>query len=181
VGEPRSLPLIADRRNQMVLFGQEGTRRRAYENSSGALQSVCEKLEIETIIDIGTPIDIGFQHLGQVPIVQMGKCSEARISQILSESKVAFLDYGDSRYLAKSGVFAAYCAHRVVPIVAQPCPRYLDNLRLGINYLAVEESAALTSLQSVADAAYEWYNAHNVNVQTQVVLAKINRLLPCPI
>jgi hypothetical protein len=183
ISEPQLVSLMRDRLNQLVLFGQAGTRRRAYQNMFHSLKLICEQLNITTIVDIGTPIALEFQQIGAARIVQMGELSETRISQILAESKVAFLDYGDSRHLAKSGVFAAYCAHGVVPIVAQASPMVLDDLRLGVNYLAFDIArdrlCDFTSLQDVADAAHEWYFTHDLRIQTQAVLAKVNALVPC--
>jgi hypothetical protein len=184
-GEPRSVPLIADRCDQLVLFGQVGTRQRAYQNAFHSLKSICEQLNIATIVDIGTPIQLGFQQIGSARIVQAGELPKVRISQILSESKGAFLDYGDSRYLAKSGVFAAYCAHGLVPIVSQASPVVLDHLRAGVDYLAFDAQrdrlCDFTSLQDVADAARAWYRTHDLNIQTQAILAKVKALIPCTI
>jgi hypothetical protein len=180
MGEPRSVPLICDRINQLVIFGQVGTRQRAYQNAFHSLQLICDQLNIDTIIDIGTLIELRFQKIGAAKVVQMGELPEAQISQILSESKVAFLDYGDSRYLAKSGVFAAYCAHGMVPIVSQSSALRLDDLHSGQNYLAFDARCSrlcdFSSLQDIANAAYAWYQTHNIDVQTQTIASAIKAL-----
>ena len=86
MGEAQDLLPLSKRKKQLVVFGQTGSRTRAYRESLPVIDRVCQSLEIEQILDIGQPTGIGLRSVGEVPLVEMGRRSSAEISQILKDS-----------------------------------------------------------------------------------------------
>jgi hypothetical protein len=172
VGEPETLPLpLSRRRRRLVVFGTYGRRLEVYGRSAERLRRGCRALGIEEVLDIGkrlpTVPDVG------APVVVCGELSGARVSEVLADSVAGVIDY-PARMLGKSTIFAAYCAHRLIPIVAA----YGDELRAdglepGKHYHLIEdaEELSLSKGQEVADNAYHWYQEHNLSVHANAVAA----------
>ncbi len=117
IGEVREPLPLSKRSLRLVIFGGKGTRLRVYQRSHRALAAVCETLKIQEILDIGPPLDQPLEFLTGIPIHALGIQSAQEISQVLGTAIAGFLNY-PTAYLGKSGIFAAYCAHGVIPIVA---------------------------------------------------------------
>jgi hypothetical protein len=115
VGEPKSVPLLADRSPQLAVFGLGG-RASAYQRFLPLVERICLQSGIHQIVDIGTPTGLNFSRLTKIPIIEMGRLSASDVSEVLSESMFGWLSYDIDR-LGKSSVYAAYAAHGLVPIV----------------------------------------------------------------
>ncbi len=122
VGEPSApLPLSA-RARRLVVFGGPGTRARAYRELGPALALACRTLGIEEICDIGPDIGPGDGLPAAdlpVPVRRLGALPGAEVSELLAGSLAGFLGY-PAPFLPKSTIFAAYCAHGVLPVCAWP-------------------------------------------------------------
>jgi hypothetical protein len=88
------------------------------ENPSAELELTCQLLGIEEIWDVGPSTSLTLSTVNGVPVVQLGQRSAAEISGFLLNSLAGFFDYNPD-YLAKSGIFAAYCAHGLLPVSAR--------------------------------------------------------------
>ena len=163
MGEVQDLLPLSERKKQLVIFGQAGSRMQAYRESLPAIDRVCQSLEIEQILDIGQPTGIGLRAVGEVPLIEMGRRSSTEISQILQTSIAGFLNYDPTR-LAKSGVFAAYCAHGLLPVSADDGDDR-DQITAGQHYWVPSGSCDRTALQTIADQAYLWYQSHSLSAQ----------------
>jgi hypothetical protein len=118
VGEPAMVPRPADRRPRaMVVFGGRGNRRRAYSRLRSALGAACSALDIAEILDLGPVIDALPAQVAGVPVRALGPRPHEEVSAILLRSYAGFLAY-PAPFLPKSTVFAAYCAHGLVPVCA---------------------------------------------------------------
>ena len=116
VGEPSLVPAPEERPPNMVVFGQPGTENKIYSEPWGALSaSVVETLGIKEIIDIGTRKTAPPRLVGRAPVMTMGQLAPDRVSKVLVSCRFGLLNYDIAR-LQKSGVFAAYAAHGVIPI-----------------------------------------------------------------
>jgi hypothetical protein len=116
VGEPSLVPAPEERPPNMVVFGQPGTEDKVYREPWGALSaSVVETLGIKGIIDIGTRKTAPPRLVGPAPVMTMGQLAPDRVSRDLVSCRFGLLNYDIAR-LQKSGVFAAYAAHGVIPI-----------------------------------------------------------------
>lgn len=177
IGEPEQTPLnLKERKRRLVVFGGHSNRWRVYKKSLDALEEVCRALAIEEVFDVGPPADLIMAQINGVPLVQRGQRSAAEVSAILSDSIAGFFDY-NTAFLAKSTIFAAYSAHRLIPISASREATQADGLEAGIHYWTANDYDTTLSLedgQRIADNAYAWYQTHNLSVQAERFISHLN-------
>ncbi|XWK91362.1 MAG: hypothetical protein U7127_15325 [Phormidium sp.] len=177
IAEPKKLPLLTERPRRLVVFGATPTRRRVYQKSLTALERTCQELLIEEILDIGPATGLEISEINGIPVVAMGEIAAVEISNILSSSVVGFFNY-DIDYLAKSTIFAAYCAHRLLPVGTSSSYLQDDGLQTGKHYCLADhltQSLSLEAGQAIADNAYTWYHSHNLSIQAKVFAAQLNK------
>lgn len=173
VGEPNKniLPL-SERQRRLVIFGQRRTKLRVYQESSVSVIKACQALNIQEIWDIGESTGLNLSSIGGVSIAETGKLSTLEISEILSSSVAGFLNY-NTTYLAKSGIFAAYCAHGILPISYRRSALAVDGIESGQHYWIPEVLKSvpdqLEELQKIADNAYLWYQSHTLPIHAQTL------------
>ena len=172
VGEPKPEQLrpLSQRSKRLVIFGGRGTRSRVYQRSLFALERTCRELQVEEILDIGPPLDLELPLINQTSVKSLGVKRTQEISQRLSDSIVGFFDYS-LEFLAKSTIFAAYCAHRLLPVGVFYSGKETDGLKAGKHYWIGDthpEPMSLIPGQLVGDNAYRWYQEHQLSTQAQV-------------
>ncbi|MDJ0733707.1 MAG: glycosyltransferase family 1 protein [Nostocaceae cyanobacterium] len=187
VGEPESLPPLIKRSRSLVVFGGPGPRSRVYKRGKLALQRICYQLNITEILDIGSDLGFEIEPVNGIPITSLGVKSAAEISKILSTAMVGFFDY-PTEFLAKSGIFAAYCAHKLLPVgvwyeaAAQTYSRVeqeIDDLVAGKHYWLGDRHVGnmnLDAAQIVADNAYTWYQTHQLSVHARTFAERFHLL-----
>lgn len=167
VGESKVRLPLSDREPRLVVFGGVGPRSRVYQRSLPLLEQVCCKLEIQEIIDIGPPLEQPLPQVAGQAVKVLGIQPAAEISRLLAGSKAGFFDY-PLTYIEKSTIFAAYCAHGLLPVgVSYP----------GLGSLGIEPGQQFWSgdcfgeavngqqLQAIANQACAWYQDHNLKQQ----------------
>lgn len=161
VGEPDPVPALADREPRMLVFGGPGARSRAYGPERETLAAACRLLGIEEISDVGPPLAMPLPGtLDGVPIRALGPLPAAEVSARMLAARAGFLSYPIA-FLPKSSIFAAYCAHGLLPVCAGKVaesgrpPHWNPSLE------------ADSSLQELADAARAWYLGHSVARQAE--------------
>ncbi len=164
-----AMPNAANRQPRLIVFGQPRVKARAYQESRRDLEEYCLALGIEEIWDIGPSTGITPTKVGNVPLLEMGRQNAEDISQILSQSLAGFVNY-PLDFLGRSGIFAAYAAHGVVPLLNQGRSLSADGLVAGTHYLQPKHlrSTAQLNLPDIAIAAFDWYAQHNLNQQAKV-------------
>lgn len=176
IGEPEQVPLLAERHRRLVVFGSPHNRRRVYQESLAELEKTCKLLEIEEVWDIGTSTNLTLSTINNVPVVELGQRSTSEISQFLLNSLVGFFDY-NPEYLAKSTIFAAYCAHGLLPVSDRSSTLSLDGIAAGKHYWVPDEQTIglkeLEKLQIIANNAHTWYQNHNLSVQAKTFAAHL--------
>ncbi len=169
IGEPDQVPPLAKRSRQLVVFGSRDSRLRVYQKSLAELSYACQALGIEKILDVGSTKGLTLSEVNGVPVAEMGRQPATEISNILLNSLAGFLEYNPD-YLAKSGIFAAYCSHGVLPICTRTNGLLVDGTEPGKNYwVPVNNTSSLKDLvemQVIADNAYTWYQSHKLSVHT---------------
>ncbi|MGL4617551.1 glycosyltransferase family 1 protein [Chroococcidiopsis sp.] len=170
VGEPKQIPRLTERSRRLVVFGSPSIRKRAYRQSLKELSQVCQLFDIQEILDIGAPTGLVLSSIQGIPIVETGKLSAPEISEILLNSFAGFFNY-HLEYLAKSGVFAAYCAHGILTVSPRVYTSTQDGIEPGKHYWVfsdrITEITDCVEVQAIASHAYTWYQTHNLSVQTQ--------------
>ena len=165
VGEPLVFENVRSR--NMVIFGLRPLRKQTYESKIGALQQACQRFGITEIHDVGSIFDGIPDHVGNIPVTKHGFMDAADLSSLLSSSLAGFLDYS-AESLGKSSVFAAYCAHGLVPIVPVTHDHgasEADGITCGVHYYNVagnDGTEMMPNIQSIADAAWTWYQGHSL-------------------
>jgi len=160
VGEPAEAPPLAARARRLVIFGGPGARMRAYGRNSGRLESAIERLEIEEILDVGPPGSSDAtppRSLAGRHVRCLGELPAAEAGGLLSGSIAGFAAY-PPRFLPKSTVFAACCAHGMLPLCAAPGQGEGEADVLDVP--PFWEPACGEDLQAVADRARAWYRPH---------------------
>ena len=109
------------------------------------------------VIDIGEPLLLPSELVPEV--TNLGTLSSAEIQEHLLASRFGFF-YAEPNQFSKSGVFAAYSAHGVVPILsykdADPHPFFLSPGEI------VAKSSRFTDLQIVWQSCRDWYRQYSV-------------------
>jgi hypothetical protein len=117
LGEPRTNPSFAGRQNYLTVFGRSAQRQWTYKHGRNALRSLCARLGIERIVDIGSPIEGDITpDLGGVPIVRCGRLEPDQINHWMATTVASFMYY-PIPFLTKSSVHAVSCAHGTIPFV----------------------------------------------------------------
>lgn len=171
IGEPKQVPPLAKRHRRLVVFGGHSNRLRVYQKSLAELSHACELLGIKEILDVGSSTGLTLSSVNGVPVVEMGQRSAKEISNILLNSLAGFLNY-NSDYLAKSGIFAAYCAHGLFPVSSQASTFPIDGIEPGKHFWVSDDRKTglkdLVEMQVIADNAYTWYQTHSLSVQAKI-------------
>ncbi|AFY59958.1 hypothetical protein [Synechococcus sp. PCC 6312] len=168
VGEATHNKPLTERDRHLIIFGGRSKKYSIYTNFVNQLNSVCDNLNITKIIDIGEPISgVSYDNI-TVDVMCIGKQECNTICNYLTNSIAAFLSY-PSNFLAKSTVFAAYCSHGVVPILATNHQQVEDNIEHGTHYLTPSSNFKnLHELQKISNQVFEWYQSHTLEKQTKV-------------
>jgi hypothetical protein len=177
VGEHLTAPPLAERERRLVVFGSRSSRIRVYRESAEKLSYACKHLEIENILDIGPATELALSKIDNVPVVELGELSAEKVSRILLNSIAGFLDYNPD-FFAKSTIFAAYCAHRMLPINARGSNLLEDGIETGRHYWMPDPQHRGdedgVELQAIADNARAWYQPHNLAVQAKEFFAHLH-------
>jgi hypothetical protein len=171
IGEPEPVTSLPQRKRRLVVFGHRNTRLLAYQQHLAALQQTCHVLAIEEVCDIGVPTGLNLSELLNIPIVEMGVIQATEISQVLLDAIAGFLSFPPPQYLAKSTIFAAYCAHRLMPILTSSRAEPIDGLHAGKHYWVAEQPIQPLGMdvgQAIADNSYSWYQTHSLSVQAKI-------------
>jgi len=172
IGEPKNLLPLAKRKRRLVVFGGRNRRLRIYQHSLAVLSRTCKMLKIKEVVDIGAATGLTLSPVNGVPIVEMGQRPASVISTILSNSLAGFLDYSPD-FLAKSTIFAAYCAHGMLPVNTCCTNLPVDGIESRKHYWIPDEQATKLQnnreLQAIADNAYTWYQSHDLTAQAKIV------------
>jgi hypothetical protein len=180
IGEPANLRPLTDRSKQLVIFGQLVTRIRLYREQRPALEAICRKLGIESVVDVGSGKSPHIpEALAGITVQCKGWMDENSLSALMADSIAGIIGYWPDVW-EKSGVLAAYQAHALVPILVEleprhiPAPSYLpyvlpdDVLRLSDKQYSVSSAV----LQEIADTSHAYYMQNqSVNRCAEVIAA----------
>ncbi len=161
VGEPEELPQWDERPPRMIVFGSASQRRQVYAGHRAELERACQSMNLVEIVDIGAPLKIPPL---AVPVLQLGILSAPQVSREMLLARAGFFVY-PTAYLGKSGVFAAYAAHGLIPVTF--CANQgsnEDGLKADEHYLfasAVEKDEVGTIAANLQD----WYHTHGTRAQ----------------
>ena len=163
VGETLAPAPAAQRQPSLIVFGLAGSRQRAYKELS-SLQESLSGLGAEEILDIGPDFDVP-NSLNGIPVRRLGQMAAADLAERFSGSMFGFLSYR-SWLLAKSSIFASYCAQGTIPVIAESFDSEADGLKDGVHVLSPKTvlAAKASGFQDCSIAAWRWYTGHSLRV-----------------
>jgi hypothetical protein len=176
IGEPDDITPLSLRKRYGIVFGTRGTRLRSYFRLQKLIK-VCQALQITTIYDVGPTHSLKLSELMGIEVICMGVQPPQAVSQIMSQTFAGFFDYSHNPgTFGKSGVFAAYSAHGILPISATYDPSERDGLEFERHYITPESSVIYgpaSQLQRIATNAHQWYANHKLKIHAQVFAANL--------
>lgn len=176
VGEPKTLPPHGQRCRRLIVFGHPNSRRLAYQRDRPLLERTCQALAITEICDVGVPINLSRAPIAGVVPQVYGVLPAPALSALLLDAIAGFISFIAPDYLAKSGVFAAYAAHGLTPILSACQAEPADGLVPGHHYwLAGAADATLTTAEATAIArtAHTWYQSHCLPIYAQAIAVRL--------
>jgi hypothetical protein len=89
---------------------------------------------------------------------------------MLADARFGAIAY-PTGYIAKSGVFAAYCAHGICPILIADAARETDGLIPGRHYCLGVPDRIVPEAHSanIAENAWDWYQSHSVTAHVRAL------------
>lgn len=178
VGESSTSLPLPQRKGQLVVFGGRSQRLAAY-RALALEPHLLERLAITAIHDVGPTLEQVPCH-PLLPIHCHGLLQEAEVGSLLSQSLLAAVSY-PLPFLAKSGIFAALCAHGTLPLVlnaGRSGAAQADGLRAGHTFITPTwlraqlcPAAALAVATPIAAAAWRWYQPHRLSEQRRLFQA----------
>lgn len=163
-----------ERERMIVNFGSEHLRADTYRAAGDALFRWAADAQCE-VHDIGPPIrDPAMADALKAQGVRVhGRLPPEAIHALMSQAMFGVVRY-PPRFVAKSGVFAAYCAHGVTPVLLwSDAYGAHDGLQPGTHYLPGIPQAPVSAerVQAVSRAAFDWYADHNVDAHVEATKA----------
>lgn len=147
VGEPAEVPPFGDRPKVLIVFGGAGVRRRAWEGHRADLLAACRSLGIREVLDVGPPTGLSAPELDGIAVHLLGPLPDEEVSRRMLGAAAGFLAYPPA-FLPKSTVYAAYCAHGLLPVCAS--------------------RGVVDDPEAAAAAARGWYLEHSLERQGEL-------------
>jgi hypothetical protein len=168
IGEPINPPMLEQRVNRAVVFGLPHSRLPLFE--SGMLEATLEKLSVDEVLEIGERCGSPPANIGRIKWRQCGSLSGKDVSELFLQSRFGLLYY-PRNLLSKSGVFAAYSSHRLVPVLLAQPGSSVEEMRPQTHYMDSADIRSLdpATLQGIADGCWRWYG----NNRSSGVCAKL--------
>jgi len=161
VGEPEHLPAWDEREPKMIIFGNGRRRRAIYSQHKAALEKACFNLGLTEIVDIGPPCEIPQLSVRCRPT---GSLPAQEVSREMLSARAGYFALS-IEFLGKSGIFAAYAAHGLVPVTyAMNKNVNEDGLKSGEHFVAMDHLSCYNSdqIQHMGANACVWYQSHDV-------------------
>src|SRR5262245_7377746 len=160
VGEPAETPSVHSRPARAAIFGAAGTEK-IYTIHREVLERAVRDLGIHEIVDVGARLLPPPSDIGGASVTRRGVQAAEVVSRELTDCRFGFLSY-DLSLVGKSGVFAAYAAHGVIPICVGSASQPGINLVSGRHFLTPPLHALdTTALVSMQREIMTWYRGHD--------------------
>jgi hypothetical protein len=178
VGEPGCGSTPCVRSAAAVVFGLAGVEDGIYGAYRSKIERIVSALGIEKIFDVGPRLSSIPRTLAGAPVISKGVLPLGAVSELLQRARFGFVAY-PLDCIGKSGVFAAYAAHGVVPIVLSEKPGAFDGLQPGRHFLdglRLGTVAGAQDLDSIQRKLFTWYTSHSLKVQADFLADSISSL-----
>jgi hypothetical protein len=164
MGEPEAPKPLSDRSGRAVVFGGQARRQRVYAElgqTGTPVARVLKKTGVKEIVDIGPAMEV-LERIAGCPVRVLGPLPAEEVSGALSEARIGLIDY-PGHVFTKSGIAAAYFAHRLAVVNTSPVGGFPADLKDGEQFLRLETFARGDgAAQAIADAGQAWYRPHGL-------------------
>jgi hypothetical protein len=148
-----------------IVFGNEQSKKFALVSQALETAAFLKRLAIREIVDIGSKVQVEREHFGKagIDIRQLGYLERDDVHAQLLQCRIGFLEYPLSA-VAKSGVFAAYAAHGVVPVLKSRWESPIDGLEFGRECISLANLAATDwkVIRVASENVVKWYASHDL-------------------
>ncbi|MGK7924877.1 MAG: glycosyltransferase [Spirulina sp.] len=172
IGEPQDILPLKQRRRRMIVFGHYNSRTLVYRDNLPVLERACQALEIREVYDIGVPTGLQLPPVNGIAVKEIGVAPAEKIGELMLDAIAGFISFISPDYLAKSTVFASYCAHGLIPIVTGQSTTSTDGLERDRHYYLAGDNPPSLTLdrgQNIANCAREWYFHHDLPKQARAI------------
>jgi len=165
-GETDAPVPFLQREEVMLVFGLAATRQWSYQQLAAA-GNLVNRLGIQEILDVGPecnhPPDVN-----GIRVKRIGLLPAEDLPGAFSQARFGFVPH-PWFCLAKSSVFAAYCAQGTIPVLAKPFPAEADGLREGVHVVTPRTADAVRGAgwEACSRAAWSWYMTHRLRVHAE--------------
>lgn len=164
VGEPDAI--TNSRKDEIVVFGTSGVRANVYQWADGEIFRSAERKGLQ-IHDIGPafpPQSALATRLAASGAVVHGKLPADEVDARMAAARYGALAY-PAEDVAKSSVFAAYCAHGLCTILLSPSNRTRDGLVANRHYAFGFEALDDVGINParIGREARSWYEPHRLS------------------
>jgi hypothetical protein len=173
MGEPEALPDWNQRQPRMIVFGSASQRRKVYFKHQADLEKACRVMDLNEIVDIGAAMEIPQL---SVRVSKRGILPAAEASREMLSARAGFFAY-PVNCLGKSGIFAAYAAHGLVPVTFEKNGmENLDGLILGEHFISANslQGHDADHLENIGKNAFEWHGRHSTQKQATAFAEKLS-------
>jgi len=174
VGELKQLPPFSTRATRLAVFGSSKSRQDIYRTAGESIARFVRNYGIKEIVDIGAPlgafrtVDLGCarRSTGILPGVEVSKELAGCVAGLL---------WYPPAYLGKSGIYAAYCAHGLAPLIAGYWKGYeysRDGVEDGKHFLYLDRVASEGNgrlIEGIAGEAHRRYRGHDISRHAEYV------------
>lgn len=179
IGEPDRVLPLSKRERAVVVFGSTD-RRRVYQSNLRLLKEICQQLNIDTLYDVGRELDWDAESLGpSVKTIRTGMLSDSDVSELMSQAFAGIFDYHRfPKNLGKSTVYAAYCAHGLLPICNGRFLRPQDGTYANQHYVdtfTLHKKAQQEAQSSTASDLDSWLQTIATNAHKLYVTRSLDR------
>jgi hypothetical protein len=169
VGEPDNVISPNERPPHVAVFGLKGVDQLMYRSQQLDTAAAINALGLWKVIDIGTRAQPPPSHLGQAAVIPFGRLPRHCVSRQLLTCRFGLLSYDVAR-LGKSGVFAAYAVHGVIPICVGSTAKAGDGLEEGRHFLRWPfRGAAVSDIRAIQINLNNWYRSHSTIKQAELM------------
>lgn len=158
--EETDTPLpLAGREKTMIIFSSTNINF-SFEHYEQALDNFCTQYDIKKIILAGNTESIHTSLPVTMEYRLLPKANE--LAEMMRNAFACFIGFPSPQWFFKSSVFAAACAHGCLPVAIGDINDE-EGLSAGVHfYDCRRDETQQKSLQSIADAAHQWYMQHSL-------------------
>ncbi|WP_420238872.1 hypothetical protein ACOBR2_04550 [Telmatobacter bradus] len=164
IGETATPLPFAQRSQSLIVFGLSGSRQKAYRHLL-QMEQTLHHLQIKKILDIG-PGFVPPENLHGIPVHRLGQIPSQQVAEHIAHARFGFVPH-EPRCIAKSSIFAAYCAYGTIPLLMEPFSTRIDQLQDGLNVISMKSASLMDTAAVIrcGQKAFEWYSGHNLYSQ----------------